>query len=405
MVAAFGFETVDKLLKEGTSSLTDFFKENKEEFEQEINKSIANIEAQFYATNEAGKALGNAEKEQIAQLELMLKYYDQIAGVEQFRAAKVKEVKDLLKETNDLYALQEKLSKGGMSENNPFMRLLDKLTSASESQALSKLGTQLQADITKLNSLGKFVNGEFLRNPNVDISESEVASKNMMETLTQLIDIQTASYNKQAKVIEERYKTELDAIKSAHDEKWSEIDYNNKLLETEEKIIDARRQLMGLALSGAMRGEYKDAQKALENLQREREKVIETQMLDDAQKELEQQRNDDLIKAQTAFTTAIQGYTNTITGLAPIVQGPLGMRPEDLGPKFDKTTVSLDMLKATMDQISIDGILESQKTGELIDVNGLMIDEMGQLIQTIENWKIQMNMTSTSGANTDGIGT
>jgi TP901 family phage tail tape measure protein len=408
MVAAFGFDTVDKLLKGGTSSLTDFFKENKEEFEEEINKSIANIEAQFYATNEAGKALGDAEKEQIAQLQLMLKYYDQIAGVEQFRAAKVKEVKDLLKETNDLYALQEKLSKGGMSANNPFMMLLDKITSASESEALSKLGTQLQADITKLNSLGKFVNGEFLRNPNVDISESELASKNMMETLTQLIDIQTASYNKQAKVIEERYKTELDAIKSAHDEKWSQIDFNNKLLETEEKIIDARRQLMGLALSGAMRGEYKDAQKALENLQREREKTIETQMLDDAQKQLEQQRNDDLIKAQTAFTAAIEGYTNTITGLAPIVNPGIQTRvtPEDIAIKFDKTTVSLDMLKATMDQLSIDGILESQKTGELIDVNGLMIDEMAELIQTIENWKIQMNVTkSTSGANTDGIGT
>jgi len=230
----------------------------------------------------------------------------------------------------------------------------------------------------------------------------------MMETLTQLIDIQTASYNKQAKVIEERYKTELDAIKSAHDEKWSQIDFNNKLLETEEKIIDARRQLMGLALSGAMRGEYKDAQKALENLQREREKTIETQMLDDAQKQLEQQRNDDLIKAQTAFTTAIQGYTNTITGLAPIVNPDIQtrIRPEDIAIKFDKTTVSLDMLKATMDQLSIDGILESQKTGELIDVNGLMIDEMAELIQTIENWKIQMNVTkSTSGANTDGIGT
>jgi TP901 family phage tail tape measure protein len=404
MVAEFGIEAVNSLLQGGATELDSFFTTQKNLFKDNIEKSIANIRA----TREAlGGDLSDGEVEQIAQLELMLDYYDQIAGVEQLRVAKVKEVKDLLKETNDLYALQEKLSKGGMSADNPFMKLLDKLTTASESQALSKLGTQLQADITKLNSLGKFVNGEFLRNPNVDIYESELASKNMMETLTQLIDIQTASYNKQAKVIEERYKTELDAIKSAHDEKWSQIDFNNKLLETEEKIIDARRQLMGLALSGAMRGEYKDAQKALENLQREREKTIETQMLDDAQKELEQQRNDDLIAAQTTFTAAIEKYTNAITGLAPVNPGvQTRVRPEDIAIKFDKTTVSLDMLKATMDQLSIDGILEAQKTGELIDVNGLMIDEMGLLIKTIENWKIQMNVTkSTSGANTDGIGT
>jgi TP901 family phage tail tape measure protein len=408
MVAAFGEETVNKLLKGGTASLTDFFAENKKDFEDEINKSIENIKAQFYATNEAGTQLGAAQQEQIAQLQLMLSYYDQIAGVEQFRAAKVKEVKDLLKETNDLYALQEKLSKGGMSADNPFMKLLDKLTNASESEALSKLGAQLQSDINKLNSLGKFVDGQFIRDSNVNINETELATKNMMETLTQLIDVQTAAYNKQAKVIEERYKTELDAMKSAHDEKWSQIDYNNKLLETEEKIIDARRQLMGLALSGAMRGEYKDAQKALENLQREREKTIETQMLDDAQKQLEQQRNDDLIKAQTEFTKAIEGYTNTIEGLAPLLVPGSQARvtPENIAIKFDSTKQSLDILTSTLDQLNMDSILQNQKTGELIDVNTLMIDQMADLIATIENWKIKIGTTtSPSGVDTDGLGT
>jgi TP901 family phage tail tape measure protein len=406
MVAAFGFETVDKLLKGGTSSLTDFFKTNKEDFEKEINKSIKNIEAQFYAINSSNATLGDAEKEQINQLRLMLNYYDQIAGIEQFRASKVKEIKDTIKETNDLYSLQEKLAKGGMSADNAFMKFLDKAIAVSESNSLTNLGNQLKEDIDKLRALGKFMDGKFIRDPNVNIAETEVATKNMMETLTQLIDIQTAAYNREAKAVEERYKLELDAMKQAHDEKWTAIDYNNKLVETEEKLIDARRQLMGLALSGAARGEYKDAQKALEKLQQEREKMIETQMLDEAQKQLEKERNTDLIEAQRLFTSSIEKYTEQLLAIRTADTSPGGAGSGDSG--IDRTLIRSDFTLVGLDD-SINGLnlnneLLAEQTSDLVEVNSTLIGSLEVLNTTIAGWTGSVDSKTTTTTSTDFVG-
>jgi hypothetical protein len=85
--------------------------------------------------------------------------------------------------------------------------------------------------------------------------------------------MQIASYERQKKVVEERYKEEIDAIKSSNDEKWKAIEYGDKLIEMEEQVANSRRMLLGLSLSGASSGSLQEAQKELQKIQKERQKI------------------------------------------------------------------------------------------------------------------------------------
>ena len=315
LVEEFGFDVVNGILQGGTASLGGFFEEERSNFIARIQQSIANIRAQREAISGVGAALLDSEQDQVDSLLLMIDYYDRIAGVEQLRIATLKEIKDIVKETNDLYSLQERLLAGGMSGTDSFIGILNELIKISESNALGILKNQLDEDLDALAGLGEFgEDGIFIPNAdNIGLVQTKI--QNMIGTITELVDIQTAAYNRQKKEIEDRYKTEIDEIKKAHDDKWSEIDYNEKLLKSEEDIIAARRQLLGLAVSGSSRGEYQDAQKALEKLQREREKIIETQMLEEAQAKLELDMDKDLIAAQKDFTDAIKEYTDQLLTL------------------------------------------------------------------------------------------
>jgi hypothetical protein len=141
LVTEFGFDTVNAVLENGTAGLGAFFTEQKTNFTNSINQAIANIRATRTAI---GGDLSISEVEQIESLKLMLAYYEQIAGVEQLRAAVLKEVKDTVKETNDLYSLQDKLIKSGMAQDNPFIQMLDKAIDASENSSLTALQDQVE---------------------------------------------------------------------------------------------------------------------------------------------------------------------------------------------------------------------------------------------------------------------
>ena len=322
LVTEFGFDAVNAVLENGTTNLDTFFANEKQKFEDSINAAIANIRATRVAIGQAGGlgTLSPAELEQIAQLELMLEYYDQIAGVEQLRAAVLKEVKDTVKETNDLYSLQDKLIKSGMAQDNPFIQMLDKAILASENSSLSALQDQVEKDVLALGKLGSFVDGVFVKL--ADSSQIAVDSglENMLESATQLLEMETAAYEREKKAVEERYKVEIDAIKSSNDEKWKAIEYSDRLIDMEEQVANSRRTLLGLSLSGASSGTLQEAQKELQKIQKERQKIIEQQMVEEAQKQLEAERDTRIQELGEQQITAMDGLTNAIEYLTQTIQ-------------------------------------------------------------------------------------
>jgi hypothetical protein len=407
LVAEFGFEQVNAILQGSAPALDAFMATQKTKFETDIIAAIDNIKASNRVLNEGVLDLSDAEADQIAQLELMLEYYERIAGVELLRKSRLDEVKSIVKETNDLYSLQTKLLEGGMSGSDDFMKMLDKAIEASEEEALAKLGTQLEKDIQSLNKLGVFIDGVFTKLSDSSQLEVDTGLSNMMQTLTELVDIQTAAYQRQQKQIEQRYKAEVDAIKSAHDEKYSELDYNNKLVETEEKIIESRRQLMGLALSGAARGEYNDAQKSLEKLQQEREKMIEDQMIDEAEKELEKQKNQDLIKAQTDFTEAIKEYTDQLM-LLSTTEGRFGFS----GSTFNEASINnpemwnnftVALRNASIHLEDLTNLEVS--TLQLDSTNKNLLIGLQTLSKVITNWEVKLPTDKGTFGSPDLMGT
>jgi TP901 family phage tail tape measure protein len=329
LVTEFGFDAVNAVLEKGTAGLGAFFTKQKTDFTKSINQAITNIRATRTAI---GGDLSLSEVEQIEQLKLMLVYYDQIAGVEQLRAAVLKEVKDTVKETNDLYSLQDKLLKSGMAQNNPFIQMLDKAILASENSSLTALEAQVERDVLALEKLGGFVDGVFKKF--TDSSQIAVDSglENMLESATQLLEMQTAAYEREKKVVEERYKEEIDAIKSSNDEKWKAIEYSDRLIDMEEQVANSRRTLLGLSLSGASSGTLQEAQKELQKIQKERQKIIEQQMVEEAQKQLETERDNRIQELGAEQITAMGTLTDAIVRLTRRIEerdrGTFGEAPD-----------------------------------------------------------------------------
>ena len=308
MVGKYGLEEVKKFLSKDIDDVRDIIKEKNQEAIIDIKERIAVIEG---TADTLGRDTTDIEKEEIAALEILLKYYEQIAVEEALRNFRLNEAKELLKQSTDLLSLQQKL----MDLNVDF-GLIDMLESMAQSYHTDGMGyliTQMTADLDALN---EFMDDGFF-NPD-DLGRGEAAIQTALGTFTQLIDAVTAAYQRQKKEVEERYKAEIDAIKKAHSEKWTEIDFTNKLAEAEEKILEARRKLMGFAISGVSRGTLEQAQKDLQKLQLERQKMIEDKAVQKAEKDLEMKMNDELIKIQQQLTNVLNDLIEEMEKLSNV---------------------------------------------------------------------------------------
>jgi TP901 family phage tail tape measure protein len=312
MVGKYGLENVKKFLSKDIDDIIDVIKEANQEAIIDIKERIAVIEGN---ADTLGRDTTDIEKEEIAALEILLQYYEQIAVEEALRNFRLNEAKELLKQSTDLLSLQQKL----MDLNVDF-GLIDMLESMAQSYHTDGMGyliTQMTADLDALN---EFMTDDGFFNPD-DLGRGEAAIQTALGTFTQLIDAVTAAYQRQKKEVEERYRAEIDAIKKAHSEKWTEIDFTNKLAEAEEKILEARRKLMGFAISGVSRGTLEQAQKDLQKLQLERQKMIEDKAVQKAEKDLEMKMNDELIKVQQQLTSVLNNLIEKMESMSNIFLG------------------------------------------------------------------------------------
>lgn len=333
IVAEYGLEAATNILNGSEAGIRAVMEKNREKTQGEIAASIAEI----YAVEgvDTFDELSDAAKEQVRSLELMAEYYDDIVGFEMLREFRMKQVAGYMKEMNDLLKLQQSLMDLGMAVDNPFIQTLDGMVESLDRLARAKIDKQLQDDLANLEKFGTFDGeGNFIVNPDIDITQANQAIDAAMSTLTTYVQMQTEAFNRQKKAIEEAAKAEIDAAKEAFNERWKAIEYTNKLVEAEEKIFEVRRKVAALAISGMSGAQLAEGQKELRKLEEERRKMIEQQALDEMQKELEAQRDQAIVDAQTLMADAIESYTAQLVEVLPGLTEAL----EDLVTALDDNT-------------------------------------------------------------------
>jgi TP901 family phage tail tape measure protein len=446
MVGEFGYQQVMGILQGSDAAMKKFLNDQKDETMASIDESIAALEAYYKAQDanmtreQIAAAMTDSEREQYLLLTLIRDTYEQIVDLEQMREFRLKNVKELQKEISDILKLQESLSALNVQDTG-FVALLDRIVQIKREAATTTLTKQLGEDIENLK---EFIDGTtFAFDPDSDLDAASAAIEGTITTLTELITLQTEAYKQQEKIIKDRYKTESDAIKKAHDERWQEIEYTNEITEAEENLVIARRQLEALTISNASRGQLEEAQKNLEKLRQERDKIIEERMLEEAQKQIEIDMQEELANELGDLNDSIEHYTqllatliNRIVALNPTwtptstVTAPSADQPDtdtdteadepdDTEPPapstpdaptnatFAELSAKIDPLSEQIQNLTNNLTLTSPSvvaTGELTSSNILLKTSIDDLRGTIQGWSVQIVNGSTNNQPGDMTG-
>jgi polyhydroxyalkanoate synthesis regulator phasin len=303
LVETYGLSATKAVLSKNTDEIEKFFDKQNQNAIGKINEAIEKIRGTARAL---GRDLTEQEAMRIEAYEIMIDYYDILATQEQLRNFRLTTARDLLKQMNDILSMQQKLSDLGLSGG--IFDILNQMADNYYSEGLGFLVAQVQTD---LDNLDRYLGDDGFFNPD-SLGIAEGAIQNAMNSLNELIDAVTAAYARQKKVIEDRYKGEIDAIKQSHSDRWSVIDYTDKLAEAEDKILQARRRLMGMAISGVSKGVLDQTEKDLKKLQQERQKIIEEQMVKKAEEDLKKEMDKELLRIQTELAATLTQFSDEL---------------------------------------------------------------------------------------------
>jgi TP901 family phage tail tape measure protein len=318
----YGAEAVEAFLSGDPAKIEGFFAEQKEKTLNNIDESIAALEGM---RDEQGE-LTDAQKAELLQLQTMRTYYESMSAADQQRVYWLGKSKKLLEEMNDLLKIAQNLLTLGLDENNPFVQWLENMAQANYTAAVKALETQLSNELESLSQYGTFdENGVFVFNEGADMVAGQAALDGYLETLGEYTNVLVQEYNRQAEIIKKRYQAEIDAIKNANQERWKEIEYLDKLGELESKIMSARRQLMAFSLDSSLgAGQMVDSLEALQKLQQERQKFLEQKMVEEAEKQLQAERDDALkelgeeqLESMNNLIISLNLLNQTITDVQP----------------------------------------------------------------------------------------
>ena len=375
VLIAFGSDIAKGVLRGDIQALTDYFKGQKDETLLQIDESIAVLKGLQEARKIIGQDLTDSEKRELESLEIMRGFYEELVVLQQIRNYRMSEAKDTIKEMNLLLSTQQKLLELGIEGN--IIDIFGSMADQFYESALDTLIDQFNDDIKYItDNFVTTVDGEQFFNPD-DFGLAEPALVQSIETFAETVDLITSAYQRQKKVIEERYKGEIDAIKKAHTERWTEIDYTNRLADVEEKLVNARRKLAGLAISGVSRGTLEQAQKDLKKLQEERQKMIEQSVVDKATKQLEIQMNEELIEAQEQLASRITSLISSIEGLENVFLQQVFSAPDNPVVILGKAMKGLgEDLGSDVDRLLL-------SNGELIETNEDLTKTLNKLDRTL----------------------
>jgi hypothetical protein len=316
LATEYGAEAVEAFMSGDPAEMEDFFAAQKE-------KTLADIDDSIQALEGLGEEnLSDAQKAELLALRTMLEYYDQMSDADQERTYWLGKAKNLISEMNDILKIAGNLMTLGLSEDHPLITMLNSLADAKYESAIDSLQSQLDNEMEALSEFGRFdENGVFTFDEGADMVAGQAALDGYLDTLGEYTNTLVAEYNRQADIIKKRYQAEMDAIKDAHSERWKEIEYLDKVKDLEEKIMDARRQLMAFSLDSSMAGQMTDSLESLQKIQQERQKMIEQRMMEEAQKQLEAERDDALLALGQQQITTMEGLITSLGDLNDTILG------------------------------------------------------------------------------------
>jgi hypothetical protein len=330
LAGKYGAEAVQAFISGDPAKMEGFFAKQKE-------ATISNIDDSIEALQALGRTqkLTDIEKAELLALQTMKTYYEDMSDADMERTYWLGKSKELISEMNDLLKISANLMTLGLSEEHPLVAMLNSLAEAKFEKAVGAAQSQLDNEREALLEFGTMgEDGVFSFNENLTDAQAvqaRAALDGYLETLGDYTNTLVAEYNRQADIVKKRYQDEINAMKEAHSERWREIEYLDKVQELEGKIIDARRQLMAFSLDNSMTGQMTDSLESLQKLQQERQKMIEQQMMEQAQKELEAERDDALIELGGKQITAMENLIMSIDNLGEIMRDPPPPPPPPAG--------------------------------------------------------------------------
>ena len=128
------------------------------------------------------------------------------------------------------------------------------------------------------------------------------------------------------KAIEEQYSERIDTIKEAHDQRWNDIEYESDLKESNQDILNIRRRISALSRqdSRASKAKLQEEEKTMKDAQKERQKMIEKEIMEQEIKIQEDAQEEKLRQAEVKNTEAMNNLTGSVDGLAGAIDRFIG---------------------------------------------------------------------------------
>lgn len=310
----FGPKLIEDFLS-GDISINDLL-------EEQIKNQKETIKQQIGYLNQK-EDLNEAEERQLQTLELILANYDYLTAADATRVFHLEKVKNLTDRINSNLKMQQSLLDFGISEDSDLFQFFSQMQDLLQQDLQLNIQTSFEEFGNQYEDIARQMKAAGLMDAEgglIPVSDMTASQRQIFESYKALmLDYENLTsdvlshlnqeYEKQAKIINERYDSEINAIREAHSERWSELDYANKLLDLQDQIFASRQRLLGASLEGTSRSAVNAARRDLLRLQQERQRAIEEEAMKAAEKEMEARRQKALEDAMKDQVIAMEGLT------------------------------------------------------------------------------------------------
>ena len=276
--------------------------------------------------------------------ELLLANYEDITKLDMQRANSLKDINGYLEDAENMHNRASSLRDMGLEE---VAELFDSLGDKTLDLGFESSKELIEQDIESLTTLGDELasmdgavkedgiwkyNGD---DEDVDDRVKEYNSKvdeakGSIDQYIELYEYEEEQLEDQLKetnkAIEEQYSERIDTIKEAHDQRWNDIEYESDLKESNQDILNIRRRISALSRqdSRASKAKLQEEEKTMKDAQKERQKMIEKEIMEQEIKIQEDAQEEKLRQAEVKNTEAMNNLTGSVDGLAGAIDRFIG---------------------------------------------------------------------------------
>lgn len=235
----------------------------------------------------------------------------------------LEDVKALGDEISKTTTMMNTLESLGLEDSGLYNSLFG---SQSMNQALfdEEIGSQMASDVSaveqsfqKLEDMGLTDNGVVLFDP--DGTDEQMAAydeyQGALDNLQETSEVLVKNIKEQAKAIEQSYKNEISAVKTVNSEKWKTIQYQDKIADLNEKMAETAQRIAGLSRDETAGAELEALQDEQEKLAKQKQKMIEDQLMAEEIAALERERDMQIQQLGEQYVNVTDTLNNTTVKL------------------------------------------------------------------------------------------